>query len=203
LGRLSCWLPLIFDPAEDKIDQICLYRGIAPQAASNRVPYVNCQTLTPPAFHIYSRNYFLVRNVICPVPAFAAECRRSAAKVLDQPTYTHTEQAIRGAALRPYCPCHLRAEALGGELDSSWFQIMRIDGDSWSAFERRLARERALPPAYSGRGNVLREVTTSSPFFRYTAANQLADGWAGGGLVEISQISASYEVGPAARISLG
>jgi hypothetical protein len=49
----------------------------------------------------------------------------------------------------------------------------------------------------------LREVTTSSPFFRYTAANQLADGWAGGGLVEISQISASYEVGPAARISLG
>ena len=49
----------------------------------------------------------------------------------------------------------------------------------------------------------MRESTTSSPFFRYTAASQLADGWVGGGLVEISQISASYGVGPAARISLG
>ena len=52
-------------------------------------------------------------------------------------------------------------------------------------------------------GAVLREATTSTPFYRYTAANQLADGWAGSGNAEISQISASYGIGPAARISLG
>lgn len=45
--------------------------------------------------------------------------------------------------------------------------------------------------------------TTSTPFYLYNAASQLADGWAEGRLVEISQISASYGIGPAAHISLG
>ncbi len=127
-----------------------------------------------------------------------------AGKALDHPSYTHVERTIRGAGLRPYRPCHVRALISGGDMDLSWIRRTRVDGDSWSAFEVPLGEESEL---YLVRilegGVVLREATTSAPSFRYSAANQVADGWAGGGLAEISQISASYGVGPAARISLG
>jgi hypothetical protein len=108
------------------------------------------------------------------------------------------------AGLRSYRSCHLGAQPSEGELDLIWIRRTRVDGDSWSAFEVPLGEEseRYLVCILEG-GAVLREATTSTLFFRDTAANQLADGWTGGGLFEIYQLSASYGVGPAARISLG
>ena len=86
-------------------------------------------------------------------------------------------QEIRGAGLRPYRPCHLRTRPSGGDLDISWIRRTRVDGDSWSAFEVPLGEESELYLLFILEGgNVLREATTSSMFFRYTAASQLADG---------------------------
>ena len=127
-----------------------------------------------------------------------------AAKALDHPSYTHLEMAVRGAGLRPYRPCHLGITANGSDIDLSWIRRTRLDGDSWSALEVPLGEEseRYLVRIIEG-GSVLREETTSAPAFIYAAADQALDGWAGGGIAEVAQISASYGAGPFARIALG
>lgn len=127
-----------------------------------------------------------------------------AAKALDHPAYVHREVAVRGAGLRPYRPCHLMVTPSGSDIDLSWIRRTRLDGDSWSAPDVPLGEEseRYLVRIIEG-GSVLREEATSAPAFRYTAADQALDGWAGGGIAEVAQISASYGVGPFARIALG
>ena len=127
-----------------------------------------------------------------------------AAKVLDHPSYTQVEVAVRGAGLRPYNPCHLQFAVSGSDIYLSWIRRTRLDGDSWSAPEVPLGEEseRYLVRILEG-GSLLREVTVDSLSWRYTAADQIADGWSGAGLVEVAQISASYGAGPYARIALG
>ncbi|TMV77205.1 hypothetical protein FGG78_27495, partial [Thioclava sp. BHET1] len=90
----------------------------------------------------------------------------------------HLVAAFAGIGLRPYAPCHLRAERrASGDFALSWIRRTRIDGDSWQGLDVPLgeAQEAYLLRVRVG-GEIRREVTLAAPGWTYDAAMQQADG---------------------------
>ncbi|MEM1074966.1 MAG: glycoside hydrolase/phage tail family protein [Pseudomonadota bacterium] len=125
-----------------------------------------------------------------------------ARRSVSDPSYVEQTQVFDGNGLRPYAPVHLSSKRAGdGAIDLSWIRRTRVDGDSWNVPEVPLGEE---SEAYSVRvirnGTVEREEIVAKPDWRYSLAEQLSDGVSSPFDVEISQISAAYGAGPAARI---
>ena len=122
----------------------------------------------------------------------------------DDPSFVHLTEAFKGIGLRPYSPCHLRAERVGGDLALSWVRRTRVDGDSWSSAEVPLGEESEsylLRVRGSGEA-LLREESVSTPGWSYDAAAQVADGVALPFAVEVAQMSDRFGPGPFARIEI-
>lgn len=113
------------------------------------------------------------------------------------------ELAFDGNGLRPYAPVHLRAAPSGGGVQITWIRRTRIDGDSWASTEVPLGEEveSYLVKVRQGQ-KVLQNVTVSSPQWHYSAAEMEDDGASGDVVIEVSQVSARFGPGPAARLEL-
>ncbi|MEO9631823.1 MAG: glycoside hydrolase/phage tail family protein [Sulfitobacter sp.] len=125
-----------------------------------------------------------------------------ARRPVDDPSYLHQVHAFDGNGLRPYSPCHLRAEALpGGDITFSWIRRTRIDGDAWDGPEVPLGEEseRYLLRVFAG-GQHLRDVLLDTPGWTYSTAARAADGLTGTFEVTVAQVSASYGAGLAAGL---
>jgi len=118
-------------------------------------------------------------------------------------SYEHQVHAFAGIGLRPYAPVHLRVSDQGGDLAVTWVRRTRIGGDGWEGTEVPLGEE---AEAYRVRvmqaGQLVREVTVSSPEWVYSAADQVADGGVAGRRVEVAQVSALYGAGAVGVVAL-
>jgi hypothetical protein len=126
--------------------------------------------------------------------------RRSVA----DPSYVEKVEAFDGIGLRPYTPVHLSAETTpDGAIEITWIRRTRIDGDDWDIPEVPLGEE---TESYLVRvvknGFVLRETIVPQALWIYPLSEQAADGLTGTYEVQVSQMSATYGPGPAARIDL-
>jgi hypothetical protein len=144
-------------------------------------------------------------------PALRALARRwrvgPAELAVDDPGLAEGIAAFRGVGLRPYAPAHLRAERVGSgnSLSLAWMRRTRIGGDDWEALDVPLAEEGERYLVRVVIGDVtLREVQVGVPAWIYTAAQQEADGLVAGTafVVQVSQVSAVWGPGPAARRDL-
>ena len=127
-----------------------------------------------------------------------------AARNYDDPSYIHKVEAFDGIGLRPYSPCHLRAERdASGDLQLSWIRRTRVDGDSWASVEVPLGEdsEAYLLRVISGSA-ILREVTVASPNWTYLQSMQTADGATVPYSIDVAQISQSFGPGPFRRITI-
>lgn len=120
----------------------------------------------------------------------------------DDPSFTAMEQAFNGTGLKPLSPVHLRAiPDASGNLYVTWTRRGRIDADSWDGTDIPLGEEgesyliRILQGA-----TLLREETTPSPHWTYTAAMRQADNLHGEHRIEVAQLSA--RIGPGFRAAL-
>lgn len=123
----------------------------------------------------------------------------------DDPSYIHRQGAFDGNGLRPYRPAHLRAEGTpGSDLGLSWVRRTRIEGDSWDGLEVPLGEESESYLVRVQQGEtVIRETTTATPMWTYSAAAQGDDAISGAFDIHVAQVSASYGPGPFARLTLG
>ncbi len=127
-----------------------------------------------------------------------------ARRPVDDVSYVEEVQAFNGNGERPYAPAHLRTtRSPDGAVAVSWVRRTRTDGDGWDVPEVPLGEESESYAVRVLQGDsVLREVTVTAPEWRYTVADQLADGAAGLAEVEVSQISAAFGPGLAARSTI-
>ena len=127
-----------------------------------------------------------------------------ARRPVDDSSYLHQVHAFDGNGLRPYSPCHLRAEAgASGDITLSWIRRTRIDGDAWEGPEVPLGEEseRYLLRVYEG-NEQRREVLLDTPRWTYSTAARAADGVSGAFDVRVAQISATYGAGPATGLTI-
>jgi len=125
------------------------------------------------------------------------------ARPYDDASYVHRAEAFDGIGLRPYAPCHLRAERTpSGDLTIRWTRRTRLDGDNWASFEVPLGEAReAYHVRVIGAGNtVLRDAIVDGPSWSYSAAAQSADGVQFPFAVEAAQLSDQFGPGPYRRI---
>ncbi|MFC6687780.1 baseplate multidomain protein megatron [Jhaorihella thermophila] len=124
-----------------------------------------------------------------------------AARGYDDPAYTHLVEAFDGIGLRPYAPCHLQVETVGGDTRLRWIRRTRIDGDSWDVPEVPLGEEseRYLVRVMRG-GTVLREAEVSAPGWTWAAADRAADLAGGPVTLRVAQVSARFGPGPFAEL---
>ena len=120
----------------------------------------------------------------------------------DDPAYRHEVWAFDGIGLKPYAPCHLRAQTLpSGDIAFSWVRRTRIEGDSWDLAEVPLGEDTlAFQLRIRKAGAVVREASAGATSWTYSAADQAADGISGIAEMEVAQVSASF--GPGAFASL-
>ena len=119
-------------------------------------------------------------------------------------SYRAADLAFAGIGLRPHAPVHLRAVSDGaGGLDLRWTRRTRYDGDSWIGPDVPLgeAREAYLLRVLVA-GEVVRQQEVPEPRWSYAAAARLADGAAGGCVIEVAQLSDTFGPGQAGRIEI-
>lgn len=127
-----------------------------------------------------------------------------AARGYDDPSYTHLVEAFQGIGLRPYSPCHLKAQvAASGDVSLSWVRRTRIDGDDWTAPDVPLgeAYEAYLVRVVNAAATV-REVTVTQPAWSYAAADRAADGAGASFTVAVAQLSDRFGPGPFTEIEV-
>ncbi|WP_417263066.1 baseplate multidomain protein megatron [Celeribacter sp.] len=125
-------------------------------------------------------------------------------RAYDDTSFNHYVEAFDGIGLRPYAPAHLKADLLSsGNTSVSWVRRTRIDGDSWQSFEVPLGESYEL---YLVRvikdGTILREVTTGSTSWTYTASQKTSDGLTGAYEIHVAQMSESFGAGLFKRIEI-
>jgi hypothetical protein len=124
---------------------------------------------------------------------------------LDDASFRHRVEVIKGNGLRPLAPCHPRVKTEGGDLSFGWIRRTRIDGDGWERPEVPLGEEREsyLVQVVAG-GMVRRQEIVAVPEWDYPAANRAADGLAGVGFeLSVAQVSAQYGPGPSRKLTVG
>lgn len=119
-----------------------------------------------------------------------------ARRAFDDPSYRAQVTEARGIGLRPYAPCHLRAE--GRSL--SWIRRSRVDGDGWEGEDIPLGevRERYRLRLIQN-GAVLHEADVGAP--AYAVPEQVwAAAQAGGAFtIAVAQLSDQFGAGPYAK----
>ena len=120
----------------------------------------------------------------------------------DDPSYRHVVRAFEGNGLRPYSPCHLRADRQpNGAYDVNWIRRTRIDGDAWEGADVPLREEsESYLVQVFHEGEVVREVTQDSPAWSYSAADQASDGVTVAFDISVAQLSAAFGSGPATSL---
>jgi hypothetical protein len=128
-----------------------------------------------------------------------------AARGYDAPGVVPISAAFDGIGLRPYSVCHLRKSgSLGADIPLTWVRRTRIDGDSWTSIEVPLGEEsEAYRLQVKTGATLLREVSTSQPFWTYSAAMQAVDDAGPTTRIEVAQVSASFGPGPVRTLALG
>ncbi|WP_163849686.1 baseplate multidomain protein megatron [Pseudooceanicola aestuarii] len=125
-----------------------------------------------------------------------------AAKPPDDPSYSHHALAFAGVGLRPWRPCHLRAEFEGDDtLRLRWIRQTRVDGDGWDQPEVPLGEETERYQVEVYHANTLKrqEIVTASDW-TYPLAARLSDGVSGLVELRVAQVSASFGAGDFARL---
>ena len=127
----------------------------------------------------------------------------SAARAYDDASYMHTVQAFAGIGLRPYSPCHLRANPDASGWRFEWIRRTRIGGDDWSGYDVPLgeAAERYVVRVMQG-AQIRREVEVSARQWHYTQAQKTADGIAGAFTLAVAQISDIFGPGMFAQVTV-
>ncbi len=121
----------------------------------------------------------------------------------DAPETVHLVEAFDGIGLRPYPVAHLRATPAGADLAITWTRRTRIDGDSWASVEVPLGEEAESYTLRILQGTtLLREETTASPNWTYTAAQQATDAATGTITIHVAQLSQRFGAGPFRSISV-
>ena len=119
-----------------------------------------------------------------------------AGRPLDDPIYSEQQRAFDGIGLRPYAPAQLRLSGDGGAIDVGWIRRTRFEGDAWGETEVPLNEAVEL---YALRvvqnGAVLHSETVMMPTWRYTAAQQAADGATAPFAIEVAQVSDRFGPG--------
>lgn len=110
---------------------------------------------------------------------------------------------VRGLALRPLSPAHLRLAAAAGDVRASWIRRSRA-GFGWSDFvDAPLAEAiEAYRVTVMLDGHFVREATVSSPLFSYAAGDRVADGNGAVLTIDVAQIGASTGPGAVASATL-
>ena len=100
-----------------------------------------------------------------------------AQRAYDDASYAHVVETCMGVGLRPYRPTHLSARRSGdGAIELRWMRRTRVDGDSWLGADVPLGEDGEVYLVKLRIGEILvREVETTSPFYRYSTAEQVAD----------------------------
>src|SRR3989338_1249885 len=115
----------------------------------------------------------------------------------DAPEGVHLVESFDGIGLRPYPVAHLRATQADADLHLNWTRRTRIDGDSWQSVEVPLGED---AEAYIVRvlqgATLLRETTTTSASWIYSAAQQSADTASGPITLSVAQLSQRFGAGP-------
>jgi hypothetical protein len=120
----------------------------------------------------------------------------------DDPSYQHVEEAFDGNGLRPFSPCHLRADLqISGDAQLRWIRRTRIGGDGWEAAEVPLGEDsESYLVQVRKNGAPLRQEIVTEPSWTYSAAAQSADGAVRPFEVRVAQLSAVYGAGLAATV---
>ncbi|MBM1556893.1 glycoside hydrolase/phage tail family protein [Sulfitobacter mediterraneus] len=120
----------------------------------------------------------------------------------DDPSYQHVEDAFDGNGLRPFSPCHLRADLqMSGDARLDWIRRTRIGGDGWEAADVPLGEDsEAYLVQVRKNGAPLRQEIVTQPSWTYSAAAQTADGAVRPFEVRVAQLSAVYGAGLAATV---
>ena len=119
-------------------------------------------------------------------------------------SFQHFVSATDGIGLRPYSPVHVRSMVKeSGDIAFSWVRRTRIDGDSWQGHEVPLgeAEELYLVKIVSN-GTTVREFTTGSPSYNYSAQAAYADQIVLPFQFEVAQVSSQFGPGPSKRITV-
>lgn len=127
-----------------------------------------------------------------------------AGRPVDDPSFSAVRLAFDGLGLRPLSPAHLRLSAgAGGALSISWIRRTRIDGDRWDTADVPLGedREEYLVRVVQ-QDAVIRQTSTTSPVWTYSAADQAADALSGLYEIQVAQVSARFGPGRFARIEV-
>jgi hypothetical protein len=137
-----------------------------------------------------------------PLGALGGEARLLATGLGD-PDGVLALRQLRGEAMRPPSPVHLRAQRLAnGDLALSWVRRSR-NGWVWlSGSDTPLGEEtEAYRLTLTGEA-YQRSLTLPSPAFLYTATEQAADGLAGPLAIEVVQLGTSAPSRPASLVTI-
>lgn len=119
-----------------------------------------------------------------------------ARRSFDDPSYRAQVTEARGVGLRPYAPCHLRAEGR----TITWIRRSRVDGDGWDGADIPLgeAQERYRIRVLQA-GTVVHEADVGTS--EYTVPEQVWNAARDGGAftVAVAQLSDQFGAGPYAR----
>ncbi len=124
-----------------------------------------------------------------------------AARGYDDPSYEHRLEAFAGIGLRPLSPCHVRAQAVGGDMALRWIRRTRIGGDDWTGLDAPLGEAfEAYVVRVTQGGQIHRETVVTAPSWTYSAVDRAADGLSLPFEIHVAQLSDSFGPGPFARI---
>ena len=139
--------------------------------------------------------------VDAPLGALGGEARVLATGLGD-PEGVLALREVRGEAMRPPSPVHLRARRLAnGDLALGWVRRSRTGWVWLSGSETPLGEEaEAYRLTLAGEG-FERSLTLASPAYLYTAAEQSADGLAGPLEIEVVQLGTSAPSRPASLVT--
>ncbi len=119
-----------------------------------------------------------------------------ATRPLDDASYRARVTEAQGVGLRPYSPCHLRADA--NRL--SWIRRTRIDGDGWDGDDVPLGEARELYRVRITRAStVLHQAQVTVPEHTVPAAIWSEIKAGGPFTVAVAQLSDQYGAGPSVR----
>ncbi|MCF6443479.1 glycoside hydrolase/phage tail family protein [Nereida sp. MMG025] len=101
-----------------------------------------------------------------------------------------------GVGLRPYAPCHLRAEDAGSDWAIRWIRRTRKDGDSWAGLDVPLSEDReAYVVRLMDGAQIVAEYSATQPWITVPKP-------AKAGQVAVAQISDQFGYGPFQTIDL-
>jgi hypothetical protein len=113
------------------------------------------------------------------------------------PAFVEFAHPITGLGLKPFAPCHVRAQRDAGDVVFSWIRRTRIDGDGWHLAQVPLGEEsEAYVLEILSGSSVVRRVTTIAATYRYAAADEIADFGAPQTILAIRLAQTSAVLGP-------